>query len=230
MQMDPISQAAIAHLGGYILTAYRDKKGVLQTANAVSALGGWAGIFAHIQARALIISRVIPQTENTMLEMKMKDGGSYFFGDAINACLLEGGGDTFVAFWNLAAGAARDPHIADKLDVLDIARHTSKSVGTKAFGVPRIDKRYKLTEQPIQAVRTHGPVLLRHFLELKLDPRYLMLVFGATAQHFAVFAAEEARDVRVNVAMPRLEIVRLYMESAVPMSKVDPRTVGMATG
>ena len=229
METNPVTQAAIAHLGGYVLTSYRDKKGVLHAANAVSALGAWAGVFAHIQARALMISGVIPQTENTMLEVKTKQGDTYYFGDAINACLLDGS-EAFPAFWNLAAGAARDPKVADKIGLLEIAGHTSKSVGTAKFGVPRINARYKLSERPIDAVRTHGPLLVRHFLNLQLNPANLMQVFGATAQHFAMFAAEEARDVRVNLALPRLEIVRLYMESAIPMSKLDPRAVGMATG
>ncbi len=228
MQMDQVSEAAVAHLGGYLLTTYSDRKGGLHAPNAVSALGAWAGAFAQVQARALLVSGVIPQTESTLLEMKTKDGASYYFGDAINACLLEGS-EAFPAFWNLAAGAAKDSKVVDKIGLMEIVRHTSSVVGTSKFGVPRINNRYKPSEAPIDAVRMHGPLLLRHFLQLQLNPAMLMTVFGAAAQHFATFAAEEARDVRVTVAMPRLEIVRLYMESAVPMSKLDLASVGMAT-
>ncbi|MBC7768353.1 MAG: hypothetical protein H7124_06160 [Phycisphaerales bacterium] len=227
MNSDPNTQQAIAHVGGYLLMQYRDARGVLHAPNAVSALGAWAGIFAQIQARALMMTGVIPQTETTLLEVKTKNGERYFLGDAISACVFEGN-DKFLSFWNLAAGASGDPKIGDKIDIIEIARRTTKGVGGPLFGEPRIDARYKLTERPIDAVRAHGPVLLRHFLDLELDPAKLMLVFGSVAQHFAAFAAGEVADVRVTVAMQRADIVRLYMEAAIPMSKLDTSTVGMA--
>ncbi|HYD87921.1 MAG TPA: hypothetical protein VEA80_10630 [Vitreimonas sp.] len=227
MQPDRIVDSAVAQVGGYLLMQYRDERGVLHAANAVSALGAWAGIFAQIQARAMMIAGVIPTTDMTLLEVKTSDGQRYFFGDAINACLLEGN-EKFLSFWNLAASAARDPDVAAKLDVLEIARRTSQGVGGAMFGLPRIDPAYQLSERPIDAVRKHGPTLKQFFLDLELDPSKLMLVFGAVAQHFAVFAAGEAPDMRVGAPMTRLDIVRLYMEAAIPMSKLDTGTVGMA--
>jgi len=226
MNTDPIIQQATGDVGGYFLTHYTDAAGVLHAANAVSALGACAGIFAQIQARAQLILGVIPQTEATMLEVKTTEGARYFFGDAINACVM-GGNEKVPAFWNLAGAAAGDPKIGEKIDVVEIARHTSKTVGSSSFGQPRIDARYKLGERPIDAVRTHGPVLKRRFLEISLDPQKFVLVFGLVAQSFAKFAAGEIADVRVNVAMKRTDIVRLYMESAIPMSKLDTSSVGM---
>jgi len=227
MQPDQTVDNAIAQVGGYLLMQYRDERGVLHAANAVSALGAWAGMFAQIQARALFAAGVIEATDTTLLEVKTSDGQRYFFGDAINACLFEQN-DKFLSFWNLAASAAGDAEIAAKIDVPEIARRTSKGVGGTLFGQPQIDPAYRLSERPIEAVRTHGPVLQRFLVELGLDPAKLMLVFGAVAQHFATFAAGETPDMRVNVPMKRLDIVRLYMESAIPMSKLDPGTVGMA--
>jgi len=226
MQTDPITQQAIAHVGGYLLMQYRDARGVLHAPNAVSALGAWAGIFAQAQARALMMTGIIPQSETTLLEVKTKDGESYFFGDAINACVFEGS-NTFLSFWNLAAGASHDPKIGEKIDLLEMASRTAKGVGGPLFGEPRIDARYELTERPIDAVRAHGRVLRDQFSDIGLNAAELMLVFGAVAQHFAAFAAGEFEDVRVNVAMKRPDIVRLYMESAIPMSKLDPLRVGM---
>ncbi len=229
MQASPIAQTATAHLGGYLLMQYRDVGGMLQAANAVSALGAWAGIFAQIQAHALLLNGVIPQTETTLVEVITRDGDRFFYGDAINACLFEGGGDKFLSFWNLAAGAANDPDIGKKIDVLEIARYTSKMIGEPEFGRPRIGGSAGLSEMPIDAIRKHGPVLLGHFLELNLEPAELMTVFGTVAQHFSVFAAGEAADVQTKLPMKRADIVRLYMESAIPMSKMDTGSIGMAT-
>lgn len=228
MQADAISEQAIAHLGGYILMQYRDARGTLRAPNAVSALGALAGIFAQVQARALLMTGVIPQTDSTLLEVKTKDGQRFFFGDAINACVMEGN-DDYLSFWNLAASAAKDPQVAQKIDVLEMARRTAKAAGGPLYGEPRVDAAIRPSERPIDAVRRHGPILKQHFLDIELDPAKLMLVFGATAQHFAAFAAGEFEDTRVDVPMKRLDIVRLYMEAAVPMSKLDTSTVGMAS-
>ncbi len=229
MQLSKTAQIASTHVGGYLLMQYRDVGGMLHAANAVSALGAWAGIFAQIQAHALLITGAIPQSESSLVEVTTRDGERYFYGDAINACLFEGGGDAFLSFWNLAAGAAGDPDIASKVDTLEIAKHTSKALGGPEFGIPRVGPEYELSEMPIDAVRKHGPVLLGHFLELDLNPAELMVVFGMVAQQFAVFAVGGAADVAARRPMKRVDIVRLYMESAVPMSKLDTSTVGMAT-
>jgi hypothetical protein len=228
MTTDPAVQKSTTEAGAYILGTYRDKKtGVLRAADAVSALGALAGIFAQIQARAMLQSGAIPQTANTLAEVSTSTGEFYYFGDAINACVMEGSRER-PSFWNLAAGAAQDPKIGSKIDVIDIARHTSKTVGTPEFGKPRIDKRYKLSEAPIDAVRAHGPWLLVRFLEHDLSPSNLMWVWGSVAQSFAAFAAGEIKEVQADVAMKRADIVKLYMEAAIPASKLDLRAVGMA--
>jgi hypothetical protein len=228
MSTEEIVKACTAELGGYILATYRDKKtGVLNAANGVSALGALAGIFAQVQARAMLRFGVIQQTETTLVEVSTKSGERYYFGDAINACLLEGN-EGSPSFWNLSAAAANDPKIGEKIKPLEIARRAAKELGGRDFGRPRIDSRYRVTELPADAVRAHGPWLLARFLELNLDPLLLMYVFGSVAQSFAAFAADEIADVRADVAIKRPDIVRLYMEAAIPSSKLDLRGVGMA--
>lgn len=228
MTTDTAVQSSTTEAGGYILATYRDKKtGILRAADAVSALGALAGIFAQIQARAMLQSGAIPQTDSTLAEVGTTTGERYYFGDAINACVMEGSRER-PAFWNLAAGAARDPKIGDKIDVIEIARHAAKTVGTPDFAKPRIDKRYRLSETPIDAVRAHGPWLLVRFLEQDLDPTNLTWVWGSVAQSFAAFAAGEIKEVEVDLPMKRADIVRLYMEAAIPASKLDLRAVGMA--
>lgn len=227
MQLDAISQTAASDVGGYLLTHYRDARGTLNAVNGASALGALAGIFAQIQARALMRIGAIPQTADTLLEVSTKTGELYYFGDAINRCVMEGTRET-PSFWNVAAVAANDQKIAEKIDLADIARRAARDVGTANFGRPQIDGRYKLTEAPVEVVRTHGPVLLQRFLEIDLDPRNLTWVFGSVAQTFAAFAAGEIKDVRVDTPMKRQDVVRLYMEAAIPTSKLDLRAINMA--
>src|SRR5262249_32545818 len=114
-----------------------------------------------------------------------------------------------------------------KINPAEIAAHTAHAVGSAGFGVPRIDAKYGLSEMPISAVRAHVLVLLDRFRQIQLPWANLMLAFGAVAQGLAPIAAGEHTNVQVNTAMPRLDIARLYMEAAVPMSKLDLRKLGM---
>lgn len=228
MTTEEILQGCTAGVGGYILGAYRDKNtGVLNSSNGVSAVGALAGIFAQVQARAMLRAGVLWQNDTSLVEVSTKSGELYYFGDAINVCLLEGS-EGSPSFWMLSAGVARDPNIADKIKPIEMASRAAKEVGGPDFGRPRIDSRYRVTELPADAVRRHGPWLLDRFLELKLDPLLLMRVFGSVAQSFAAFAAGEISEVRANMPLKREDIVRLYMESAIPSSKLDLRALNVA--
>ncbi|ANP46986.1 hypothetical protein [Candidatus Viadribacter manganicus] len=227
MSDDPKLKQATGEVGAYLLAQYRDERKRLRAADAASALGGLAGIFAQIQARAMMQSGAIKQTETTLAEVTTQTGERYYFGDAINAVLLDGAREA-PSFWNLAGGAARDAKIGDKIDVLEIAKRATRDVGSPKFGQPLVVGRYKLSETPLQAVRAHGPWFLARFLEMGLEPPKLMWVFGSVAQSFAPFAAGEVKDLQPDVSVMRVDLVRIYMEAAVPMSKMDLRTVGMA--
>lgn len=227
MEIDPKAQQANADIGGFLLMKYGGFDGsTMHAANAISALGALAGVFAQAQARAMLAAKTLPNAQASLAEVTTKDGELYYFGDAINACLLEGSRER-PSFWNIAAGVARDPDIGSKIDVLEIAKHTAEALGSPAFGKPRLDARYPLTEMPIDAVKAHALIFLQRFRETAIGPAQLMVAFGLAAQGVAGFAAGEVATTPVDVAMTRQDIVRLLMESAIPMSKLDLRKLGM---
>lgn len=228
MTTSELIQKATGDIGGFTLTAYRDKRGVLHAANAVSALGAWAGAFAQAQARAMLLTGALPKKETSLLQVTTKSGETFYYGDAINACLMEGDSKS-PSFWQFVGPIAGDAKAASKIDVPEIARRAASDLGTSKFGKPRIDGRYKLSEQPADALRAHGGVLGRRLQEIGVPPTVLMVVFGAVAQSFAKFAAGEVKDLPVNVPMKREDIVRLYMESAIPMAKMDMKALGVVS-
>ncbi|MBX3511203.1 MAG: hypothetical protein KF700_08375 [Hyphomonadaceae bacterium] len=229
MNVDALTQQANADIGGYILTHYGGVDGgVLRAADAVSALGALAGVFAQAQARAMLASGALANTETSLAQVTTRDGGVYYFGDAINACLFEGTRER-PAFWNVAAGAANDPNIGAVIDIADIARHTAATLGGPDFGKPRFDERYRLSEAPIEAVRAHALAFLQRFKQIGVNPANLMLAFGLTAQGLAPLAAGELADLPVDTPMRRADAVRLMMEAAIPMSKLDLRALGMVS-
>ena len=57
---------------------------------------------------------------------------------------------------------------------------------------------------------------------------FLLALLLVTVWAFAAFAADEIPEVRADAPIKRADIVRLYMESAIPSSKLDLRAVDMA--
>lgn len=227
MEIDPKAQQANADIGGFMLMKYGGFDGTtMHAANAVSALGALAGVFAQAQARAMLAAKSLPDAQASLVEVTTQDGTLFYFGDAINACLFEGSRER-PSFWNIAAGVARDPEIGSKVDIAEIAKHTAAVLGGPDFGKPRIDARYPLTEMPIEAVKAHALIFLQRFRETAMDPAQLMMAFGLAAQGVAGFAAGEVASTPVDMPMTREDIVRLLMEAAIPMSKLDLRQLGM---
>lgn len=227
MSTDADIMPVVGSLGGYLTTIYGDPQGnTLQAANAVSALGALAGVFAQIQARVMLANGDLPQTQLSLLEVGTQAGEIFYFGDAINACLIEGARNR-PSFWNLAAAAARDPAVDQKIDVAEILERTARLVGDPGFGVPRMDKKYMPTENPIAAVRAHSLNILNRFRGFNLDGANTMRVFGTAAQGMSALAAGEYPKPKLKTPLPRLEIVRLYMEAAIPMSRIDLRPLGV---
>lgn len=226
MDMHPATKAVWRDIGGYFFTAYGGETDKLQAANAICALGAVAGFCAQIQARAMLASGALSFNENALVELRAKDGGIYYLGEAINACLIQGGPGQ-PSFWNLMAGIAGDPDIADKIGLADMVQHNARALGTREFGVPRIQPRFGLTITPLEALHQHVGVLMRRFDQEGMPQDQLMLAFGMAAQRFVAFAAAEHAQVKVDRPLLRIDCVWLYMEAAIPMSKVDPRSIAV---
>ena len=54
-----------------------------------------------------------------------------------------------------------------------------------------------------------------------------MLVFGLVAQRLTLVASGQQPGFRALPPMPPVEIARLYLESAIPMSKLDLAALGI---
>ncbi len=219
-------QQAAEDIGGFMFAMNGGNEGLLRAANAVNALGALAGIFAQQQARALLGNKFMTLSRDDIVEVVASDGRKYYYGNGINAALMEGTREK-PSFWNVMAGAGQDPNIGALVDVAEIAKRTAAAIGSPEFGIPRIDARYGLTETPFDAARRYTKPLNERFVQLKMPMDQLMMSFGLAAQAMAGVAAGES-DVAVDIPLPRVEAVRLYMEAAIPMSKIDPKRIDFA--
>jgi len=171
------------------------------------ALGALAGYSCQANLRAQALSKGMPETAPFQV-VETKDGKKYFFGDPLNNALA----GSQHSVWGLAAGAAQHAGARELPDINDIFKHTSSVVGGQEFGVPRLPQQHAAGDLPVNYLKALWPTL---FPTVKLfcpNPVDWPILFS--------LAAQEAITMAKSVIAPDLSL-RIIMESAVPMSKVD---------
>jgi hypothetical protein len=110
------------------------------------ALTGYSVIHAVFEAylkpgRAQIGDVQAASTGNAIVEVKGKDGQTYYFGDLINSFLAAAAGPASRPFfvWGYLAGVAINSGVppAELPDINEMFRHSASTVGTPEFGIPR---------------------------------------------------------------------------------------------
>jgi hypothetical protein len=199
---------------------------------AVGALAGFAGQTA---AFASVGSPGTPIPDRSIV-MVEAGGERYYFGDRINGYLLHQQGQYAYPFWGFVAAAALQAGMpqADMPDLNDMFAHISRTVGTPDFGIPRAAKDHPTKLTPRQALERFWPgtkhllsnadgVLVRGMHGMPPDEArasvpvaHWPLIMGLVARQY-IAMAKGALDPRTALS--------LMMESAITMSKVDPKTV-----
>lgn len=207
-EKDPLIGAKIAgkEMLNRLLVAMKNEKGV-HAESLLTALGALAGFSCQMGVRA-------GGGGAQLTVATTKDGRRFFFGDALNAPLAE----SPYSVWALCAGMAQ--HLGAPLPDLDeIFQHVSRTIGSEDFGVPRFPGEGRAADLPINYVRAIWPNVLPLLSELCAGPAEWHIATG--------LAAQEAIGATKGVINPSWA-VKIVMECAIPMSKLDPSEVGMA--
>jgi hypothetical protein len=174
---------------------------------------------------------------NGAIVMADAGGEHYYFGDRINGYLVRQSNEYAYPLWGFIAAAALQAGMpeTDMPDVREMFAHVTKTIGTSDFGIPRAPKEHPTHLTPRKALETFWPgtkellsnadgVLVKGLTGLESDPEgrtsvpeaHWPLVMGLVARGF-ILRTKGTLD-------PRLALC-LVMESAIMMSKVDPKTV-----
>jgi hypothetical protein len=152
-------------------------------------------------------------------------GEKFYFGDLLNGYLIpEGARDWTI--WGFVAAAAVEAGLpeAELPDYADMFAHVTRTIGTKDFGVPRVPDDHRPHILPKAALEMFWPrakFILERADGPGPDPK------GVAVEHWPAVIGLVARQcvlMSKDVLDPALSL-RLVMESAIPMSKVDPETV-----
>ncbi len=203
---------AIAQIHGWVMTALRDERGIhCETAlTVVGALGGYAAQQAIWEG---MVKPGLITKEKAFMVVGTASGEEFYFGESINLALASTG-PNIASFWSLVGGGAQSAGAKQLPDIVEIFKHSAETVGTEAFGVPRLPPQYMPKPTPRRALNECWPHV--YGMLKATPPGTWAMQLGVVAQRLIV----QMKDV-----VPPEMAAKILMEAAVPMSKVDPKTV-----
>ena len=189
--------------------------------SVLCALGALAGYAAQQAIRETMIKSGRLTLDQAFVVIETRSGEWFFFGDLLNAVLgaQEGSAagsrnSSQYTIWKIIADAGHQAGAINLPDITDIVKHCAATVGTVEFGLPRLPDVHMPAVLPREAVNRFWQPTLRRLSGTGPMSWPLHL---AMAAHKLIIETKDA--IRPDIA------VRIVMEAAVPMSKVDPVTV-----
>lgn len=199
-------------IADWLLRELKDQRGV-HCETLLTAVGALTGYAAQ---QALWEGMVKPGKLAITEAFKVVDtpsGATYFFGDALDT-LLTSVEPKHVSVWKIVAGGALAGGGDHLPSVPDLLRHCAATAGTSAFGLPRLPDDHLPSILPRAAVERFWPGA-RLLLSLAEPLQWPLLMAHAAQKLMQAMKGSIAPDLAVKIVM----------EAAVPMSRVDPTTV-----
>lgn len=234
---------AIGSLRESLLLRLKTERGI-HAETALVSIGALTGFAAQNAVWARLAKRDIPmpdaatatpealseylRTKGLFVTVTTQSGETLFFGDLINSYLVHGANSKYrFALWNVVAASALEAGLkqADLPDTSAMFRQIAGTVGKPEFGIPTAAKQHQPQLTPRQALdrfwpraklilsRTDGPGPAKG---RSVAPEHWPLI--------AVIVANQVVRSTKDELDPRLGL-GLLLESAIAMSKVDPKSV-----
>ncbi len=194
-----------------------------QLETELSSLGSISGFGCQMAVRETLLKpgliRAVPfrqdltPQEGNFVILTTTNGQKFYFGNQINAPLIDGPGMTV---WGLMKAAILKTGSHDYPDVVAIARYNASTVGSPAFGIPQLPLVHMPKELPIQALRKTWPDIRKIFEAHQIKPIYWGWIPAMAAQKLVI---ENKNKIPSTLA------VQIVMEAALPMSKMDPAVI-----
>jgi hypothetical protein len=199
-------------IADWLMRELKDQRGI-HCETLLTVIGALAGYAAQ---QALWEGMVKPgklAIGQAFSVVETPSGATYFFGDTLDT-LLVSTEPKHVSVWKIVAGgvlATGGPHLPN---VNDLLRHSAATAGTSAFGLPRLPDDHLPSILPRAALERFWPDA-RMLLALSEPLQWPLLMAHAAQKLMLAMKGSIAPDLAVKIVM----------EAAVPMSRVDPATV-----
>ena len=199
-------------IADWLMRELKDPRGI-HCETILTAIGALAGYAAQ---QALWEGMVKPgklAISEAFTVMETPSGATYFFGDTLDA-LLASMEPKHLSIWKIVAGGTLAQGGDHLPDIGNLLRHCAATVGTSAFGLPRLPDEHLPSIMPRAALERFWPGIR-------------LLLTLAEPLHWPLHVANAAQKLmhQMKGAIAPDLAVRIIMEAAVPMSRVDPATV-----
>jgi hypothetical protein len=190
--------------------------GHIHAETVLTEIGALAGFAAQMSIRKSIIAPQQLDANEILPEVVTKNGEKYYFSDTLNWMLFENMSAPPYSIWAYLLDVVPQASRAALPDVADILGHAARTIGTFRFGVPRLPAEHMPHKTPRAALQENWMSVQR---ELDASARS-----AAEWPFDLAYAAQwQMQTSRDRLALPLA--AHIVMEAAIPMSKVDPRTV-----
>ncbi|HEY9792569.1 MAG TPA: hypothetical protein V6D22_19365 [Candidatus Obscuribacterales bacterium] len=200
-----------------LMSTYKDGRGV-HAETILNAVGALAGFAAQQAVWKVLIEPERRNPGDYLVMVQTKSDERFYFGESINLVLTYDQGKR-LSFWYFVLGAVgnADP---ESLDLTDIFRNTAATVGSELFALPRLPDKHLPHELPRKALQRQW----QHIQPL------LEKAGGSPIQWPALLGVVASILIRQTASvLEPATAARILMESAIPMSKVNPQTVPGST-
>ncbi|ODV40997.1 hypothetical protein AWV79_02450 [Cupriavidus sp. UYMMa02A] len=177
------------------------------------AIGACAGFSAQLAVWQALIQRLNRDPGDFLVHVNTKSNESFVYGESINQFLFVCPPDR-LSFLSVAAGNLRSDQ--ELPDIRELAAHVMRTVGTEEFGVPRYPAPDEIAELPRMALEKTFQIVAHYFQRDAYPTENWPALLGAIA--FRII------DSKKHLLAPA-RAIRMLLESAVPMSKIDPSMV-----
>jgi hypothetical protein len=205
---DPLIGAKVGgkQLAQIMLATMKNEQGV-HAESILGALGSLAGYSCQMSVRAQARVQGLDETA-PFVRARGLDGKVYFFGDALNRPLAE----DHYSVWSIAAGGAQDAGCMDIPDLGEVFTHVVDTVGGPEFGFPRLPPEHPMHDTPLNYVEVFWPKFFPMISKFCPNPEHWPILMG--------LAIQDIISLSKDVLDPCFAL-KIVMECAVPMSKVD---------
>lgn len=216
---------AIGSLRDSILMWLTTERGV-HVETLMATVGSLAGFAAQQAVWDTVHRGGKPVPKDSFAVATTASGEKFYFGDLINGYLVPEGVRDWT-LWSFAAAAAVEAGLSEKdlPDYAEMFRYASETIGTATFGIPRTPDDHGPHLMPLAALKTFWP--RTRFLLSRSDGPGPPEHRSVTVAHWPAVLALVARQyilMAKDALHPGLSL-RLVMESAIMMSKIDPDTI-----
>lgn len=216
LPIDPEREVFGRTIAAVLMANEIKRGGRIHAETILTEIGALAGFAAQMSIRKALIEPQQLDVTEILPEVVTKNGEKYYFSDTLNWVLFENLATPPYSIWayvlDVVPVASRD----DLPDMADILGHAARTIGTIRFGVPRLPAEHMPQKMPRAALEEHWRAVVQEFEAAERDP--------ADWPYDLAFAAQwQMLTSRDHLALPLA--ARIVMEAAIPMSKIDPKTV-----